>query len=684
MSKKINIYWDSYNGENDEYDYKEYDEFILLVKFGTDFSSTTFSSQKSEAEQNNIDNGLGGTFFTIDGRDFLTSSPNDENLKLEDFQTYKFTYFAEKTGRYFFSIWSVLDGKFFGPVYYPPRQDQDAVDADSSGSTGSSEGGVKVDDDVDAVDITEQLKIYALTLNGEAEGLDGSPASKQIGDNTSVAKIRNEDSPSFTYKASAPPSAASNLTFKGLTRATIREVSPNNQPSPNILYEFYDQDLIKGEFIFSSFFNSEIGIKNIAEGETHYKDEENSFVVTNKLKKEKLPLRKFDLVIEAYNKDTLKTSAGNVLHDNTINEGKEGNFENGGYDILEVEIVKPESIFFLNEYNDRESFVSPQEGFDRVIPYIIEPKLSEEGNIILDFRKSIDTATKSSVKSEAEIIDETFESMAGVVIYYADQPFNLNPEEINLSNGSVQKVTVEDTVVDVNRTFVLAENFNDTSSDLILSIPVPNAFSNNTILDSNIIIGIFDNLHLRKHFTADGNPIIGSVDGKEVESILGEKDLSFSKVAPPISQFNGLEIDGKNTFNKDQLTISSMTIYKKAAVDEGFRSQAFRCYSYIDVVNGSLSNVRVEKNLLTEEYPNKQITFSFKEPKDYIPVITPYILEDGTLKVFSESNDEATVKIVELTQEKAVLNIGSTNTRATQFGQKTPTMRIFVGFMALN
>ena len=213
------------------------------------------------------------------------------------------------------------------------------MDADSSGSTGSSEGGVKVDDDVDAVDITEQLKIYALTLNGEAEGLDGSPASKQIGDNTSVAKIRNEDSPSFTYKASAPPSAASNLTFKGLTRATIREVSPNNQPSPNILYEFYNQDLIKGEFIFSSFFNSEIGIKNIAEGETHYKDEENSFVVTNKLKKEKLPLRKFDLVIEAYNKDTLKTSAGNVLHDNTINEGKEGNFENGGYDILEVEIV---------------------------------------------------------------------------------------------------------------------------------------------------------------------------------------------------------------------------------------------------------------------------------------------------------------------------------------------------------
>tara|TARA_A100001201_G_scaffold38000_1_gene39916 strand:- start:305 stop:688 length:384 start_codon:yes stop_codon:yes gene_type:complete len=127
-----------------------------------------------------------------------------------------------------------------------------------------------------------------------------------------------------------------------------------------------------------------------------------------------------------------------------------------------------------------------------------------------------------------------------------------------------------------------------------------------------------------------------------------------------------------------------MTIYKKAAVDEGFRSQAFRCYSYIDVVNGSLSNVRVEKNLLTEEYPNKQISFSFKEPKDYIPVITPYILEDGTLKVFSESNDEATVKIVELTQEKAVLNIGSTNTRAAQFGQKIPTMRIFVGFMALN
>ena len=127
-----------------------------------------------------------------------------------------------------------------------------------------------------------------------------------------------------------------------------------------------------------------------------------------------------------------------------------------------------------------------------------------------------------------------------------------------------------------------------------------------------------------------------------------------------------------------------MTIYKKAAVDEGFRSQAFRCYSYIDVVNGSLSNIKAEKNLTTEEYRNKEINFLFKEPKDYIPVITPYILEDGTLKVFSESNDKATIKILELTQEKAILSIGSTNTRATQFGEKTPTMRIFVGFMALN
>ena len=55
MAKKINIYWDSFNGVNDDLDYIEYQEFIILVKYNSRFASSTFQSQKQEADENDID-----------------------------------------------------------------------------------------------------------------------------------------------------------------------------------------------------------------------------------------------------------------------------------------------------------------------------------------------------------------------------------------------------------------------------------------------------------------------------------------------------------------------------------------------------------------------------------------------------------------------------------------------------
>ena len=236
MSKKINIYWDSYNGEQDQYDYIEYDHFVILVKEGSAFTSTTFASQYNETSQR----------FEVDGSEFVKEAPNKEEIKLEEYQSYKFTYYAEESGDYYFSIWSVLNGEYFGPVYYPTQsQITDGVT-------------LTISDDLDKVDVSDTMSIYGLTLsNGDyGEGFLGSPGSKDLGENTSVALIKDETSPTFSFKAKAAASAASALAFNGKARVTIREVSEDNKPSPIIFFEFYDVPIEQSSFSFADTYNS--------------------------------------------------------------------------------------------------------------------------------------------------------------------------------------------------------------------------------------------------------------------------------------------------------------------------------------------------------------------------------------------------------------------------------------------
>ena len=118
----------------------------------------------------------------------------------------------------------------------------------------------------------------------------------------------------------------------------------------------------------------------------------------------------FDVVVEAFDKSNGKTSAGNKVYDNTINKNAEGDFspnEKGklaGYDILQIRLAQPESLFFLNEYSDMQGFVSPKIGFDRKIPYILEPSISHKGDINLTFNLSKDEATNKYFKTSSEQI----------------------------------------------------------------------------------------------------------------------------------------------------------------------------------------------------------------------------------------------------------------------------------------
>ena len=687
MAKKIDIYWNSYNGPGDARgNYIEYDYFAVLVKFNEPFTKTTYQSQVREAEGT-----PGGGFNKVMGIDDLVTQgmedtdffiPDEENTKLEQFEAYKFTFEAEQAGEYFFAVWAFLEGEAYGPSYYPPRLDIQ----DGSGEFVQNNQGIIVDSDLDTVDLSDTLNIYGLTVEGSdgkniiVNDTNGDAGKKNSNDPSSNAiEIRNVSSPTFAFKSTLGANGSTGNKkeiFKGRARLTIRPPSADNIPSKDIFYEFYDIDIASEHFTFSDYYNSYIALGNIPEGQNHFKDTKNSFIITDKLTIDNLPLRHFDVVVEGYNSETLKTSAGNELHDNTINENTEGGFNKPGYDICEVKLLAPEGLIFLEEYSLRDGFVTPQQAFEKKIPYIIEPRITDDGNIDLIFIRSFKET--ESIKTESEIIDEFIDPLAGVVVYYSDEPFALNTEEIKIEDGFEQQVTVDDETITVKRQFVLSDEFNTDKGDHILTIPFVDPFARKEIKDQHIIIAGFDELLYVKHFVND-KPLSEKVrvDNKsmDVPTILGEKQLSFSQTVPSIDKFEDFANAGKST--------SSIQMFKKAPVDEGFRAQAYRSYAYIDFPEGSINGGDkpriISQNNLDPIFNdgNTELTINFREQLDYIPVILPYIKTQASDAGFSAVNDSSLVdvKLGQIDQTSAKIHISTSGKRAS--------MKLFVGFLAI-
>ena len=692
MAKKINIYWSSYNGPGDARgNYIEYDHFAVLVKFNEPFTKTAYQSQVEETEGTpggglHIVNGTNDLLsLGIDGEEFFL--PDEENTKLEPFEAYKFTFDATQGGQYFFAVWAFLEGEAYGPSYYPPRLDIQ----DGSGEFVENNQGIIVDSDLDAVDLSDTLNIYGLTV-ADSETNDTRLQGGGEKPSSSAIEIRNNPSPTFQFKASLASSGSTGdkeIAFKGRARVTIRPPSPNNKPSKDIFYEFYDIDVTKGIFNFSDYYNSYAFLGSIPEGQKYFQDTKSSFVITDKLTVDNLPLRHFDVVVEGYNAETEKTSAGNKLHDNTINENTEGDFtkDDGipGYDICEVKLLAPEGLIFLQEYSLRDGFVTPQQAFEKKIPYIIEPRITDDGNIDLIFIKSFDADTQQSVKTESEIIDEFIDPLAGVVVYYSDEPFALNTEEINIKDGFEQKVTAGGKVVTVKRQFVLAGDFNTDKGDHILTIPFVDPFARKEIKSQHIIIAGFDELLSIKHFVNDkavSEQVKVGDKSMDVPTILGEKQLSFSQTVPGINEFKDENGDITNDFDKAVKSTSSILMFKKAPVDEGFRAQAYRCYAYVEFPAGSI-NGRVKVNIISQNNldlifnsDNTKLTINFREQLDYIPVILPYV--DNNIKGFSAINNSSPidVKLTKIDQNSAEILI-------SRSGGDQARMKLFVGFLAI-
>ena len=688
---KATLSWNAYNGpDNNEVEYSEentkYDMYHVYVKYGTKFDTSTRLEQLTEARESFI--GIEADLPIVkDGDDFVDTED------VEDYQLYEIEYTFPKQGKYFFSIWAKRDDHWYGPTYYPGVKTNVGVDQattlTSAGEPTSEEQGEGLNVDADkAKPSTDAISVnvYGLTSEdyegGKHVGHEGSPASKDLGTLSSLNLV-DTPSPSFIYSSSFHDAKVmQEIRFDVFSRVTIRKQSGNNNtPSADIYFEITGQPLLNTPVVFPKELNS-IDVarkvtKQVEDGKNYYMEHVTGFAATSLFTEEIVPLRNFDLVVEAYTPDK-HTSAGNVVHDGVINE-KEGGFDHSpaGYDIVEVNLLPPSGLMICEEYNVRDGYVTPQEGYNKKIPYIAEAKITDKGAISMSILESIDSTTSPNKKylSKREIFRKYFEGIKGCVIYYADEAFALNPADILISEDgnepTKQQVKVNESSIEVNRGFVLSTDFS-VDTDTITFPFAP--FADQQLSKSHVIVGFFDELMRAKHFYSN-NVSRTTSNGQPADTILGEKNLQFSKTIRPLKEgdkFNHIVDLSKQP--------NSITLFKKSPVDEGAKALSYRAYCYILVSDGGESSVTSQKGI-SDFYFNQSangdkvtLTIQLKEEKNYIPVINYYEKSGDAYVVGSQSN----TVIMKTETIESELKIDISNP------ENIVASKIFIGFISAN
>ena len=408
------------------------------------------------------------------------------------------------------------------------------------------------------------------------------------------------------------------------------------------------------------------------------------FAATSHFTEEIVPLRNFDLVVEAYTPDK-HTSAGNVVHDGVMDK-KEGSFDQRGYDIVEVNLLPPSGLMVCEEYNDRYSFVTPQEGYNKKIPFIAEAKITDKGAISVTIFESIDSTTSPSQKylSKQEIFRKYFKGIKGCVIYYADEAFALNPAHISISENGSEPTTQEISVqgqdsIFANRGFVLSSDFS--YSEDAITFPFAPFAKDRRLTKSHVIVGFFDELIRAKHFFPDNKTRTTTLNGQLADTILGEKNLQFSKTITPLNNIED-KFDPAKHLSKQP---NSMTLFKKSPVDEGAKALSYKAYCYILVADGGKfknkeSSVISEKGIsdfsqtLSSDSKTATLTIQLKEEKDYVPVIS-YSEKSGNAYVIGVQSNTIKIKTETI---KSELKIEISN------NEKIVACKIFIGFMSDN
>ena len=696
---KATLRWNAYNGpDNNEVEYSaentKYDMYHVYVKYGTKFDSSNRDEQLTEARESSAGIGAPDLPIAKDGAEFVVSE------EVKEYELYEIEYTFPTEGKYFFSIWAKRDDHWYGPTYYPGVKtnlgvDQEATSAPAGEPTSEEQEGLKVDTNK-AKPSTDALSVnvYGLTsedyAGGKYAGIEGSPASKDLGSSLQSLDLVDTPSPSFIYSSSFHDTKAmQEIRFDANSRVTIRKQSVGknkNTPHTDIYFEITGQKLLEIPIVFKKELNSievaQAVDKRVELGENYYMNHDLGFAATSHFTEDIVPLRNFDLVVEAYTLDK-HTSAGNVVHDGVINK-KEGKFQQQGYDIVEVNLLPPSGLMICEEYNVRDGYVTPKKGYEKKIPYIAEAKITDKGAISMTIFESIDPTASSNEKylSKEEIFQKYFKGIKGCVVYYANEAFALNPADISVSQNNstptVQKVKVNEIIIDVNRKFVLSSDFSVNNGTITFPF---GPFADQQLTQSHVIVGFFDELMRAKHFDPDNNSKTTTLNGQAADTILGEKNLQFSKTIHPLNKI-------QNKFNpakhlSEQPT--SMTLFKKSPVDEGAKALSYRAYCYILVADGGKfedkeSSVISEKGIsdfsqtLSTDSKTATLTIQLKEEKKYIPVINYYEKSGNAYAVGSQSN---TVKII--TEEiKSEFKIEISNSK------KIVASKIFIGFISAN
>ena len=699
---KATLRWNAYNGpDNNEVEYSaentNYDKYHVYVKYGTKFNSSIRTEQLTEAQESFEDNSiyLGPDAQDIPiekyGSDFVVSE------EVKDYELYEIEYTFPKEGKYFFSIWANRDNHWYGPTYYPGAKTNVGVDQETTstpvGEPTSEEQGEGLNVDVDKAissSFAQSINIYGLTSDTHPEFNENKGGDKRLGSSTSSLNLINEPSPSFIYTTSfADKHEMQSIRFDSFSRVTIRKQSGNsNTPHKDIYFEITGQPILEVPITFPQGLNSievaQAVKKQVENGENYFMA--SGFAATSHFTEEIVPLRNFDLVVEAYTTDK-NTSAGNEVHDGVINEN-EGSFglEHVGYDIVEVNLLPPSGLMVCDEYNDRESFVTPQEGYNKKIPYIAEAKMTDRGAVSISVFESIDSTTTPNKKylSNEEIFSKYFDGIKGCVIYYADEAFALNPAHISISENGSEPTTQEISVqgqdsIFVNRGFVLSSDFS--YSEDAITFPFAPFAKDRRLTKSHVIVGFFDELIRAKHFFPDNKTRTTTLNGQLADTILGEKNLQFSKTITPLNNI----VDKFNPAKHLSKQPNSMTLFKKSPVDEGAKALSYKAYCYILVADGGKfknkeSSVISEKGIsdfsqtLSPDSKTATLTIQLKEEKDYVPVIS-YSEKSGNAYVIGVQSNTIKIKTETI---KSELKIEISN------NEKIVACKIFIGFMSDN
>ena len=209
-------------------------------------------------------------------------------------------------------------------------------------------------------------------------------------------------------------------------------------------------------------------------------------------------------------------------------------------------------------------------------------------------------------------------------------------------------------------------------------------FKSQTFLETNVVVGVFDELLYNKHFGDNGVARTQATSQAVAETILGEKNLSFSKVIAPLDSID--KFDPSNAKHLSQQP-SSMALFRKSPVDEGAKARSFRAYIYISLsADGNVKELGSNgvSEISSESISSgRLITISLKEDKPYIPVINYYGIEDAELIVRRDSSVDNAQNSVKILTPKDDSGLSEVKLKVEN-SQNLQDCRIFVGFLSPN